>query len=229
MMIIDEHKLAQIKVAGWQPLSLIDYPGKMAAVIFLAGCNMRCHYCHNRQIWDVQQNQLSFENIWEELRRRAEWLDAMVVTGGEPTISPSLVPLLQALRQLGLLIKLDTNGTRPDVVKQIVEQGLVDYVALDIKAPPTKYVAITGMSIKSVLKTARYLKTQTRVSYMFRTTVSPFLNEQDLQIIGKNIVHGATCWQIKQCRIENAYSSVKIEKMVKNLKEYALDVVVKGI
>ena len=155
---VNQNKLAAIKIAGWQPLSLIDYPGKMAAVIFLAGCNMRCHYCHNRQIWDVRQNRLSFTEILEKLRQRVGWLDAVVVSGGEPTIFPDLIPLLRVLRRLNLLIKLDTNGTRPDVVRQVVEQNLVDYVALDIKAPSLKHVAITGVPMQNVLQTAQYLK-----------------------------------------------------------------------
>ncbi len=226
---VNQNKLAAIKIAGWQPLSLIDYPGKMAAVIFLAGCNMRCHYCHNRRIWDVRQNRLSFTEILKKLRQRVGWLDAVVVSGGEPTVSPHLMSILRALRKLGLLIKLDTNGMRPEVVRQVVERKLVDYVALDVKASPVKHVAITGVSIQNVLETAEYLKAQKQVPYVFRTTVSPLLNEQDLRIMGQKIVNGAVCWQIQQCRIKNAYSNAKIQKMVESVKSYALHVVVKGI
>ena len=142
-----------IKIAGWQKLSLIDYPGKMAAVIFLAGCNLHCHYCHNRQLWDKSQNTLLFDEILNELRRRVGWLDAVVVSGGEPTVSPDLLPVLRKLRQLGLLIKLDTNGTHPEVVCRVVEEGLVDYVALDVKAPAEKHLAITGAPIDMALTT----------------------------------------------------------------------------
>jgi len=162
-----ENCLDNIKVAGWQKLSLIDYPGKMAVVIFLAGCNMRCHYCHNHHILDARQNCLPFSKILDEIRERLDWLDAVVVSGGEPTISPVLIPILRELRKLGLLIKLDTNGTRPDVVRQVVNQGLVDYVALDIKAPAAKYQEITGMPIQKVLETAQFLREQKRVSTCF--------------------------------------------------------------
>lgn len=220
---------SNIKVAGWQGLSLIDYPGKMSAVIFLAGCNMRCHYCHNRQILDTSKNVLSFEKVLELLRQRLGWLDGVVVTGGEPTMSLELIPILRALRSLGLLIKLDTNGTRPDVVKQVVDLKLVDYVALDVKAPAAKHISITGLPISAVLNTVRYLKTQNSVPYMLRTTLSPRLNQQDLIEIGKKIVNGAPFWQIQQCRIQGAYSGVEIQKMTTCLKKYALDVVVVGV
>ncbi len=220
--------LSALKVAGWQKQSLIDYPGKVACVIFLAGCNMCCHYCHNHQILDARQNRLSFVEILTALRARCDWLDAVVVSGGEPTVYPELLTLLRALRELGLLIKLDTNGTRPDVVREVVELGLVDYVALDIKAPAGKHVAITGMPIDAVLVTAQYLKQQKRVKYMFRTTLSPRLDVNDLIEIGEKIVDGAAYWQIQQCRIAGAYSAAEVQKMVAVVKDCALHVVVKG-
>ena len=229
MSQMDVHQIAKIKVAGWQKLSLIDYPGKMAAVIFLAGCNMRCHYCHNHHIWDVRQNRMSFEKILAELRQRIVWLDAVVVSGGEPTVSVDLVPILQALRKLGLLIKLDTNGTRPEIVRQVVNTGLVDFVALDIKAPAAKYVAITGKPIDKVLVTAQFLKAQNRVSYMFRTTLSPLLDEKDLLEMGQKIINGASCWQIQQCRIANAYSVEKVQKIVGSIKKCVPHIVFTGI
>lgn len=222
-------QIAKIKIAGWQKLSLLDYPGKMAAVIFLAGCNMRCHYCHNHHIWDEKQNTIPFEMVLAELRRRQDWLNAVVVSGGEPTLSPFLIPMLRALRGLGLLIKLDTNGTQPAIVQKVVDMGLVDYVALDIKAPAGKYIALTGMVIDKVLLTAEYLKIQEKVPYMFRTTVSPLLDEKDLLEMGKKIVNGAMCWQIQQCRVENAYSSEKIMRIVDLVKKYARYIVVKGV
>ncbi len=218
-----------LKIAGWQKQSLIDYPGKVAAVIFLAGCNMCCHYCHNHQILRPSQNCLPFDTILDTLRQRRDWLDAVVVSGGEPTVYPALMPLLQALRGLGLLVKLDTNGTRPDVVREVVTAGLVDYVALDIKAPASKHKAITGMPIDAVLETAQFLKQQKQVPYMFRTTLSPRLDASDLLEIGQTIVNGAPIWQIQQCRIKGAYSASEIQKMVAAVKGCALNVVVKGV
>lgn len=221
--------MSEVLVAGWQRLSLIDYPGKLATVIFLAGCNMRCHYCHNRQIWHSDANRLSFQMILAELRRRRGWLDAVVVSGGEPTMHPDLIFILKALRKLGLSIKLDTNGTHPELVRKVVEARLVDYVALDIKAPVAKHRRLTGMSHATVWNTARYLKRQKRVAYMFRTTVSPQLTPGDLVEMGKTIVDGALCWQIQQCRTVGAYSGDEIRNMAGKLKPYALHIVVVGI
>ena len=221
--------MSVLKIAGWQKQSLIDYPGKVAAVIFLAGCNMCCHYCHNHQILCSDQNRLPFDTVLSALRERRDWLDAVVVSGGEPTVYPALISLLRALRGLGLLIKLDTNGTRPDVVREVVTAGLVDYVALDLKAPASKHEAITGMPIDKVLETAQFLKQQKRVPYMFRTTISPRLDVNDLLEMGQAIVDGAPIWQIQQCRIEGAYSAFEIQKMAAAVKNCALNMVVKGI
>ncbi len=219
----------EIKIANWCQSSLIDYPEKLSAVLFLAGCNLRCHYCHNRQIWDSRQNRMPLPTVLTELQRRVKWLDAVVVSGGEPTVFPNLIPLLQALRPLGLLIKLDTNGTHPEIVRKVVEMGLVDFIALDIKAPPEKHVAITGVPIDPILQTAQFLKAQNRVKYLLRTTVSPQLTKNDMKNIGQYIVNGAIEWQIQQCRIEGAYSVDEIQKMVVFLKQYALYVVARGV
>ena len=219
----------KLKIAGWQKLSLIDYPGKVASVIFVAGCNMCCHYCHNHHILNANQNCLAFGPVLAVLRKRRAWLDAVVVSGGEPTMYPHLVPLLRALRGLGLQIKLDTNGTRPEIVRQVVEAGLVDYVALDVKAPENKHLAITGQPIDMVRATAAYLKQQKRVKYMFRTTVSPRLNLDDLVEIGQTVVNGAPYWQIQQCRTTGAYPATEIGKMAAVLKQYALHIVVRGV
>ena len=220
--------IASIKIAGWQKLSLIDYPGKMAAVIFLAGCNMRCHYCHNSHILNAKQNQISFASVLQELQQRRTWLDAVVVSGGEPTLSSALIPILKALRNLGLLIKLDTNGTRPEIVRRVVVNGLVDYVALDVKAPASKHMVLTGMPINGVLVTAQYLKSQKQVPYMLRTTLSPRLTQNDLYEMGKTIINGASCWQIQQCRIAGAYSAAEVKKMASKMKQYARYIVVTG-
>ena len=217
-----------IKIAGWKKVSLIDYPGKVASVIFLAGCNMCCHYCHNHHILDSRKNQVSFNVVLRELRRCRDWVNAVVVSGGEPSLYPNLIPLLQSLKSLGLLVKLDTNGTRPAVVKKIVNLGLVDYIALDIKAPPLKHVEITGLPIDAVLETANFLKRQKQIPYQFRTTLSPFLCLNDLIIMAEKII-GSVSWQIQQCRCSHAYSPEEIKKMVSVLKRYNPHIVVKGL
>ncbi|MBO5229497.1 MAG: anaerobic ribonucleoside-triphosphate reductase activating protein [Clostridia bacterium] len=219
----------EIKIAGWQKVSLIDYPEKIASVIFIAGCNMCCHYCHNHHILDSCCNQIPLREVLDELRKRKNFLDAVVVSGGEPTVYPFLIPLLRQLRTLDLLIKLDTNGTRPQVLKKVIELGLVDYVALDIKAPQEQYVAMTGMPIDEVLVSLNYLKQQKRVPYMLRTTLSPRLSLDDMVAMGKKLINGATIWQIQQCRVAGAYSVAEVRKIVSKLQQYAVYIVVKGV
>lgn len=218
-----------ILVAGYHPMSLIDYPGKVAAVIFLAGCNLRCHYCHNPQLFDLRANYIPLRKVIKDLRRNRALLDAVVLTGGEPTCDPRLPSILLALRSLGLLIKLDTNGTRPAVVRSLVAAKLVDYVALDIKATPAKHLAITGAPMTPVLQTAKYLRAQNQIPYMFRTTLSPQLTAEDLVEIGQTIIDGAPVWQIQQCRVSGAYSAEIVQKMANAVKKYAQHVVVKGL
>lgn len=225
-MTLPKHK---ILVAGLQKQSLIDYPGKVASVIFLAGCNMRCHYCQNAHLFDLAQNNLDFSQVLRYLKRQRHLLDAVVVSGGEPTLDPNLPRILRALRRLGLLIKLDTNGTNPAVVQKLVTAGLVDLVALDIKAPPHKHQAITGLPMDQVLQTAAYLKGQSRVDYLLRTTVTPKLTLNDLCQMGETIIRPAPVWQIQQCRVAGAYSPVKIQKMADFLKKYAQHIVVVGL
>lgn len=219
----------EILVAGLQKQSLIDYPGKVASVIFLAGCNMRCHYCQNAHLFDLAQNKIKFSTVLAYLKSNAKMLDAVVVSGGEPTLDPHLPTILKALRRLGLLIKLDTNGTNPELVQKLVADGLVDYVALDIKAPAHKHSAITGLPLDKVLVTMDYLKRQTTVDYMLRTTLTPRLDESDLVEMGEKIIWPAKVWQLQQCRVNGAYSAEKIQKMADLVKKYAQHIVVIGL
>ena len=219
----------ELRIAGWQPVSLIDYPGKVASVIFLAGCNWRCHYCHNPQLWYAKANTVPFERVVGYLHANRSLLDGVVISGGEPTLCPYLSQLLRRIKQLGLAVKLDTNGSRPALVRRLVRVGLVDFVALDVKAPAAKHLAITGQPLAPVLATARWLKSQTAVAYLFRTTLSPRLTPEDMVTIGAEIIDGATTWQIQQCRVAGAYSGEKVQKIALMVKKYAQDVVVRGL
>ena len=221
--------MRKIRVAGIQKQSLIDYPGKVACVIFLAGCDLRCHYCHNAQILDPNANQLDFDDVLDYVRANQTMLDAVVVSGGEPTQNPNLLAILAALCEFNLLVKLDTNGMHPDVVKRVVQAGLVDYVALDVKATAEKYPVITGAAIEPVIECLQYLRTQNKVPYMLRTTLTPWLDAEDLLTMGKTLIDGAPLWQIQQCRVVGAYSPQKVRKIAKSMEKYAQHVVVVGL
>lgn len=139
-----------MEIAHLQPLSLLDYPGKVAAVVWTVGCNLRCPFCYNAELVLPELAstlpRLSEESVISHLRERAGFLDGLVVTGGEPTLHPELPPFLREVKALGLAVKLDTNGTRPDVLGRLLREGLLDYVALDVKAPFARYAEFTGLS-----------------------------------------------------------------------------------
>jgi pyruvate formate lyase activating enzyme len=160
-------------IAGIEPCSFIDYPGRIAVVLFLQGCNLSCPYCHNPELTRRSQQPLRSPDealFW--LKRRVGRLSAVVVTGGEPTLQPELPRLLAAVRALGYRVKLDTNGTKPNVLRQVVDESLVDYVAMDIKDLPNRYAAwLSPVDVaRPILESAELLR-QSQMDHEFRTTV----------------------------------------------------------
>jgi pyruvate formate lyase activating enzyme len=179
-----------MELKGWVRTSLIDYPEHIATVLFTAGCNLRCPSCHNASLVlrPGELPRLPEEEVWEHLARRAGLLDGIVLTGGEPTLQPDLLPFLRRLRTLPLAIKLDTNGFRPDVLEAVLAEGLLDYVAMDVKAPPEKYALLAGRPGLDLapLQRSMALLRASAIAYEFRTTVVPgLLQEEDLAAIAR--------------------------------------------
>jgi pyruvate formate lyase activating enzyme len=177
-------------VAGLHKNSLIDYPGKVSAVVFVSGCNFRCPYCHNPELARGQYPQkIPLADVIDFLSRRRALLDGVVITGGEPTLWPHLFAFCRDLRQLKMAVKLDTNGSRPDVIRQAIQEELVDYIAMDIKTRPDHYgpplcdraaATLVRESIGLIMAEAR--------DYEFRTTcVPPFVDESIMAHIAKEI------------------------------------------
>lgn len=172
---------------GFQQLSLIDYPGKICAIAFTIGCNFRCAFCHNKELvlpeLIAKQPIITEDDILTFLKTRIGKLEALCITGGEPSLYDDLDKFLQKIKQLGLLIKLDTNGTNPTILSKILDAKLVDYIAMDIKAPLTTqdYNKITGVQVNldNIKKSIELIKTKLS-DYEFRTTVEPSLKEQDI-------------------------------------------------
>ncbi len=163
-----------MKISGMQKLTLLDYPGKVACTIFLNGCNFRCPFCHNSQLLENQvESVMTEEELMTFLNRRQGILDGVCITGGEPTIHPQLFELLRKIKSLGYLVKLDTNGYRPDILRAILEEKLVDYVAMDVKNSPTEYGATIGLLQPNVenIEKSLLLLMEERVEYELRTTV----------------------------------------------------------
>ena len=168
--------------AGMQNLTLLDFPGKVACILFVRGCNLRCPFCHNASlVCGSVEDPFPEANVLAFLKKRQGLLDGVVISGGEPTMYPALLPFLQKVRQLGYAIKLDTNGTNPDLLKQIVKEGLVDYVAMDIKNCPSLYSATCGIpkpDISSIEESRAFLMSGA-TDYEFRTTVVKGLHTEE--------------------------------------------------
>ncbi len=183
---------------GFQRTSLIDFPGRIASIVFVMGCNMRCNYCHNPDLVFMRSKSIPESLILTEMKRRKRYVDAVVVTGGEPTIWRDLPDFLARLRGLGLLIKLDTNGTHPQMLEHIINNRLADYFAMDIKAPWQHYERIVGVrtEVESINRSASLIK-QSGIEYEFRTTLAPELNANDIFEIAEQI-RPAKRWYIQR-------------------------------
>ncbi|MDI3546549.1 MAG: pyruvate formate lyase activating enzyme [Halanaerobiales bacterium] len=190
-----------MKIAGFQKTSLIEYPGKIVSVIFTQGCNLKCPYCHNSELISLESKKGTYfpvDNLLSFLQKRKGLIDGISITGGEPTLQPDLIELAREIKAFGLRIKLDTNGTNPAILKRLIVNNLLDYIAMDVKAPLSKYEVITGRGklsdqIKQSIELIKEAGTgQAGIEYEFRTTVVPGLHEiDDIKQIGLMIRSGA--------------------------------------
>lgn len=181
------------KLAGLQKTTFIDYPEKIACIVFTQGCNFRCGYCHNPELFENKEPVLSVPAFFEFLNKRKGKLDGVVITGGEPTLhGKDLIEFIKEVKSFGFLVKLDTNGTHPDVLQELLNENLLDYIAMDIKAPLAKYKTITQTDIDTkIIKKSIGMIMNSGVDYEFRTTiVKSQLSVEDLRQIGE-LIQGA--------------------------------------
>lgn len=181
-------------IGGFVPLSLCDFPGTIAAVVFTTGCNFRCPFCHNGHLLDADGSPpLDTEAVLDRLSGLASRLGGVVISGGEPTLQPGLALFLDAAKALGLAVKLDTNGSHPDVLEALLDHRLLDFVAMDIKAPWHKYEVLTGVSCETArLQRSMRLIARSGLPHEFRTTaVTPLLTEADRSEIRGQIPAGS--------------------------------------
>ena len=180
-----------MKIGHIQKTSLIDYPGKISAIIFTLGCNFACPYCHNPELVDPKRfiHPLLEDEVIAFLKKRIGQLDAVVITGGEPMIHADLIEFLKTIKDMGYLIKLDTNGTNPDMLCKVIERDLVDYIAMDIKAPLALYDTVTRTLVDTAaVKSSIDLIMEARLPYEFRTTLArSLLKPEDILTIGQMI------------------------------------------
>lgn len=176
--------------AGMQSLTLLDFPNKVACILFVRGCNFRCPFCHNASlVCGGAENNYPEEDILAFLKKRQGLLDGVVISGGEPTLYPELIPFLHKVRDLGYAIKLDTNGTNPTLLKQILRENLADYVAMDIKNSPHFYSATCGVPKADIasIEESRDVLMNGETEYEFRTTVVDGLHT-------KESIDELACW-----------------------------------
>lgn len=223
----------QLLIGGLKKTSLLDYPDKISAIVFTQGCNFRCGYCHNPNLLKANQQEdiYSIDVFFDFLKKRVGKLDGVVITGGEPTLQKDLVSFIEHIKSLGFLVKLDTNGSNPQVLEELLQKKLIDYVAMDIKAPLDKYSEIVCTNIDvDKIKKSRDLLFNSSIGFEFRTTVMKSqLSYEDFEKIGE-LIKGAPKYFLQKFEAkteildenlanENTYSKEEFDEIISILKK----------
>ena len=235
--------MARMEIRGFTPTSLVDWDGKIVSVVYLPECNFRCPYCHNSGLVLCPENLEPVE--WEDIARyisdNKDFLDGVCITGGEPTIHRGLPGLIRKIRSLGANVKLDTNGTNPSMLQRLIKEGLVEYVAMDVKAPlDDSYSRCSGVEV-DIAKIRKSIKLLLKgnVGYEFRTTVVPrYLSPEDVLNIARG-VQGAEKYVLQQFVPRNTmeeelcedrlYSAKELKDMARAAEGYVKNISVRGI
>ena len=172
---------------GFEKFTLIDYPGKVACMVYTIGCNFRCPYCHNPELVDeTVETTIPQKQVLDFLDTRKKLLDGLVITGGEPTMHDDLIGFMQEVKNRGFLVKLDTNGTNPKMLQEAIDKKIVDYIAMDIKSPLAHYTQTVArpVDVANIQKSIKIIM-NSKVPYEFRTTViKALLSPEDIKQIG---------------------------------------------
>lgn len=190
-----------MKIAGFRKNSFVDYRGKISAVVFTLGCNLNCFFCHNRSlICGNGCGTIDEDAVLSLLKDRRRFLDAVVISGGEPTLQKDLAVFISKVKMMGYPVKLDTNGTCPSILSELIENRLIDYVAMDLKAPLDRYDEICGVHVDiSKVEKSIDILLEGKIDYEFRTTVIPELHQEDIIHIANRIT-GAGLYILQQYR-----------------------------
>ncbi|MBI4744872.1 MAG: anaerobic ribonucleoside-triphosphate reductase activating protein [Actinobacteria bacterium] len=231
----------KFKVKGFIPVTMLDWDGKIASTLFLGGCNYRCPFCQNKELVLSPEElpDVPWEAIREYLMNKKNWIDGVVITGGEPCINNGLFELMEEIKKLDCSIKIDTNGSRSDVLQRALDSKLVDYIAMDIKTSFGKYAEATGVLVDiSEVKKSIDLIMNSKIDYEFRTTLVPsFVLEEDILEIA-NYIKNTRLYVLQQFNPENVldpalakvkpYSREKALKMAEKCREI-IPVKVRGV
>jgi pyruvate formate lyase activating enzyme len=234
-----------VVIKGIQKTTFVDYPGKIAATVFTSGCNFRCVFCHNSSLVDAEKGKalptIPEAEILDYLKGRTHQLEGVCVSGGEPTIHPDLPVFIRKLKALGYNIKLDTNGSNPDMLQGLIDEGLLEYIAMDIKGPIGLYSQIVNMKINEsdILRSISIIK-NSKVRQEFRTTVLPeFHQDADIDSVGC-MLRGAQHYSLQQFRASEgvlnpqyqdaqSYTRAELNGMAKKFEPFVKKVTVRGI
>jgi pyruvate formate lyase activating enzyme len=214
-----------MKIGGFQKTSLLDYPDRISAIVWTSGCNLRCPFCYNRNLALGAAELFPEEDILSFLSKRKGMLEGVVISGGEPLLQQDLAEFIKKIKALGLLVKVDTNGTCPDALRELLDKHLVDYVAMDVKAPKSKYQQLTAvkLDIGKIDASINLLKTKAP-AYEFKTTIIPgLLTKEDIKEIAAWL-HGASTYYLQQFKPLTPLVSPQLEKVVPYQKEYLLEI-----
>ena len=230
-----------MKFYGMQKMTLLDYPGYVACTLFTGGCNFRCPFCHNALlVLDLDENYtIPEEEVLAFLKKRQGLLDGVCVTGGEPLINKDIGDFLSKVKELGFKMKLDTNGTNPALLKELVSQNLVDYVAVDIKNSPEKYAETVGLKsfdMSTINETVNFLMTGS-VDYEFRTTVTKQFHTEKSMEEAARFIRGAKRYFLQNFVDSGnligsgitGQSKEEMEKLLAVVKKYVPDSCLRGI
>lgn len=230
-----------MRLSGLQKLTLLDFPGTVACTVFTGGCNFRCPFCHNASlVTQPQDDELSEDEFLDFLKKRQGILDGVVITGGEPTLHADLPELMKKIKALGYKIKIDTNGTNPQMLKQIAASGLADRIAMDIKSPPDGYAAATGLEKPDMdaVNDSKDFIMSCGIDYEFRTTVVKGIHTKESLIELSKWISGAEEYYLQQFKDSGnlicadglqPFSEQEMNDFAEAVKPYVPSVKVRGI
>lgn len=222
---------SQVQIGGLQKTTLIDYPGRVAATVFLMGCNFRCPFCYSSELVIPskikKQPKLSSDEFFGFLKERKDFLEGIVVCGGEPTLNPDLPDFIGRMKEMGYLVKLDTNGSNPQVIQKLLDKKQIDFVAMDVKAPKERYAEVVRpQGIENIGeridKSIKILK-NSDIDFEFRTTVVPGLLDRDDILAIANWIKPAPRYFLQNFRGEKTIDP-KFQQIKPYTEEYLLDI-----
>jgi len=212
-----------VLIKGLQKTTIVDYPGKVACIVFTGGCNLRCPFCQNPDLIEKERYEgletISESDFFDFLERRRKWIDGVVITGGEPTLQNDLPKFMKAIKERGFLVKLDTNGSNPAMLKTIIEGGLADFIAMDVKASLDNYEKAVGINIgkEKIKESIDIVKEAGRkgIDYEFRTTVVPGIHSKDDIAKMGQLLKGSKKIALQQFSNKNTY-----DKSFRNIRPF---------